>query len=116
MKKVITKKIDDLDGSPADETLQFMLDDNVYELDLTHVHADELRALIRRWTKYGRRVGGRRKTGTGTGSAQGDGHGQAVRAWARANGYAVRNRGRIPITVIHAYRKAEDSPRPAARS
>lgn len=106
MKKIVTKKIDDLDGSPADETVQFMLDDNVYELDLTHAHAQELRALMRGWTRHARhtkphRTGQRRNPDEVR-------RNQAIRAWARENGYGLRTRGRIPDAVIRAYREREN--------
>jgi len=33
----------------------------------------------------------------------------AVRAWARANGYEVGDRGRLPATMIDAYRRAHEA-------
>ena len=46
---------------------------------------------------------GRGTSGTGTGASVTSAE---VRAWARRNGYAVRNRGRVPAHVSSAYRKA----------
>lgn len=34
----------------------------------------------------------------------------AVRAWARANGFAIGDRGRLPLEVLDAYRGAHDVP------
>ncbi|MFG2758017.1 histone-like nucleoid-structuring protein Lsr2 [Streptomyces wuyuanensis] len=30
-------------------------------------------------------------------------HGEAIRRWARANGYVVNDRGRIPASIREAY-------------
>jgi DNA polymerase-3 subunit epsilon len=34
----------------------------------------------------------------------------AVRAWARANGFAIGDRGRVPLEVLDAYRRAHEVP------
>jgi len=39
--------VDDLDGTPADETLQFALDGRHYEIDLSAEHAKELRSTLK---------------------------------------------------------------------
>src|SRR5919198_3611586 len=36
--------VDDLDGSPAQETIEFGLDGLLYQIDLSTVNADQLRA------------------------------------------------------------------------
>jgi hypothetical protein len=33
----------------------------------------------------------------------------AVRAWARENGYAIADRGRVPADVVAAYRKSQSN-------
>lgn len=39
------ERVDDVDGSAADETVRFGLDGVVYEIDLTEPHADQLRTM-----------------------------------------------------------------------
>lgn len=64
-RRVLTSLVDDLDGlSPADETLRFALDGMEYEIDLTAVHAAELRSAMNVFVGVARRVNGSRlKTG-----------------------------------------------------
>jgi hypothetical protein len=48
--------VDDLDGGPADETVQFALDGVSYEIDLTEQNAQALRDAIATWVGHARRV------------------------------------------------------------
>ena len=48
--------VDDLDGSPADETVNFALDGRNYEIDLSKEHAAELREFLKPYMKKGRAV------------------------------------------------------------
>jgi hypothetical protein len=104
---------DDLDENlPADETVSFALDGTNYEIDLAEKNAKELRDAF---AKY---VGAARKVGRGTGRASGGGRSRAtggrmdreqagaIREWARKNGHAVSDRGRIPASVVEAYEAA----------
>lgn len=72
----VIELIDDLDGSEAMECVHFGLDGTHYNIDLGQQNADELRAVLVRFVKAGRRVDGSRrravsarpapaKTGTG---------------------------------------------------
>ncbi|WP_204745349.1 histone-like nucleoid-structuring protein Lsr2 [Glycomyces paridis] len=49
--------IDDLDGGKADEALRFDLDGQAYEIDLSDVHAKELRDALERFQEAGTRLG-----------------------------------------------------------
>jgi hypothetical protein len=102
--KVQVVLVDDLDGSGADETVSFSLDGVSYEIDLTTAHAAELRDAFATWVGHARRVGGRARVGRRTtGSRSPSGESAAIREWARANGYKVNDRGRIPADVKAAY-------------
>ncbi len=57
--KIQTFFIDDLDGSEAEGTVLFGLDDTHYEIDLSTGHAKELRSALARYIEAGRRVTGR---------------------------------------------------------
>ncbi|WP_197320450.1 histone-like nucleoid-structuring protein Lsr2 [Saccharomonospora sp. NB11] len=52
--------VDDITGEPAHETVSFAFDGVAYEIDLTAEHADQLRDLLDRYIRHGRRTGGRR--------------------------------------------------------
>jgi hypothetical protein len=93
---------DDLDGGSADETVLFGLDGANYEIDLSAKNAAKLRDVLakyvgsaRRSSARGRRAGSRGRGGSSNASA--------VREWARANGYDVSDRGRVPADVKAAY-------------
>lgn len=111
--KVLVSLVDDLDGSEAEETVTFGLDGVSYEIDLSADNAEELRDALAQYVEHARRSGGTRKRGAGRGNAKAGGRSaavdreqnQAIRAWARKNGYEVSDRGRIPSEVVDAYHK-----------
>ncbi len=107
--------LDDIDGSKADETLRYGLDGMNYEIDLNAQHAEKLRATLADFIARSRRVGRGRVTGTpparsgGGGSARSDrAHNQAVREWAKEQGIAVSERGRIPRSLVEQYEATVD--------
>lgn len=105
--KVKVLLIDDLDGSDADETISFAVDGVSYEIDLNSAHAAELREAFARWIGHARRAGGRRRTTRrSAASSSAGGETAAIREWARANGYKVSDRGRIPADIREAYAAA----------
>ena len=95
VKKVLVSLIDDFDGKPADETVQFGLDGVSYEIDLSAKNAKKLREHLQPWVNAGRRTGGsRRRRGVGAGGASIDRKQSAdIRNWARRSGYEVASRG-----------------------
>ena len=94
---------DDLDGSPATETVSFGLDGKTYEIDLNDKNAGKLRDALAPYVGAGRSTGGRRG-GRKTSSATNLGpSAREVRDWARSNGYKVPDRGRIPADVRAAF-------------
>ena len=98
VKKVLVSLIDDFDGKPADETVQFGLDGVSYEIDLSAKNATKLREHLQPWVNAGRRTGGsRRRRGVGTGGASIDRKQSAdIRHWARKSGYEVGQSGEDP--------------------
>lgn len=100
---------DDLDGGAAAETVTFGLDGVSYEIDLSDKNAGKLRDEFASWIGHARRSGGRRSTGRRTAGPSTGGSRRdlsAVRAWARANGHQVSDRGRVSAAVQEAYDKA----------
>ena len=152
---------DDIDGTPAAETMQFMLDGTTYEIDLSKRNAAALRQAMARYVKAARRLragaaagrtlaangsrtrtavagdgvggpgrpratgrrkaapakkgraataGARRRTSTASArvrKAAGTGaNPAAVREWARKQGIAVSERGRIASEVVTKFELA----------
>lgn len=98
--------VDDLDGGPADETVQFSLDGVSYEIDLNAANAQALREAVAVYLGHGRRVGGRRSTGR-KGSSARSSDSSAIRAWAKEQGLPVNERGRIPADIVAKYEAAQ---------
>ena len=105
---------DDLDGSPADETVTFALDGVTYEIDLSDSNAGKLRDALAPYVGHARRSSGRRSSGRRAAAAsssrsqgsRGTKRDLAdVREWARRNGHKVSDRGRISAEVQAAYDK-----------
>ncbi|MQA12202.1 MAG: Lsr2 family protein [Pseudonocardiaceae bacterium] len=109
--KVTVSLVDDLDGSEAEETVEFGLDGATYQIDLSSDNADQLRETLAEYIEHARRSGGRKrpagrpagKGGGGRGAAVDREQNQAIREWARKQGMNVSDRGRIPAEVLDAY-------------
>ncbi|MCO1659594.1 Lsr2 family protein [Pseudonocardia sp. S2-4] len=114
--RIETRLVDDLDGSTAVETVRFAVEGREYEIDLSEENAARLRDGLAEFIAAARRAGGTRKAGAQRPAKRGSydrEHAVAVREWARANGFEVSERGRIPSAVVEAYDKregAEESP------
>lgn len=111
VQKMQVQLIDDIDGSPADETVTFALDGVTYEIDLTDAHAKALRESFAEWQGHARRAGGRRATtrratGGAGGRSSSSSDAARIRDWAREHGYEVSERGRISAEIREAYEKA----------
>ncbi len=107
--------VDDMDGGEASETVSFGLDGSSYEMDLSGDNAAKMREVFASYVGQARRSG--RPASGGTGQRQrratapaarpGSGENAAVRAWAKENGHAVSERGRISTEIRNAYEKAQ---------
>jgi hypothetical protein len=105
---------DDLDDSiSADETVTFAIDGTTYEIDLSEKNAAEMRDALGKYVSAARKVSNRgRAAGAGRSRATGGGgrmdreQAGAIRDWARKNGHAVSDRGRIPASVVEAFEAA----------
>jgi hypothetical protein len=100
--------VDDLDGSDASGTFDFSLDGRSYQIDLSDENAVKLRDALAPYVGAARKTGGRGRAPRQTVIAQKSTRSSreettAIREWARENGHAVSDRGRIPKSVIEAY-------------
>jgi hypothetical protein len=103
--KVQVLLVDDLDGSEATETVSFGLDGNIYEIDLSSANASKLRKELAQYVEHARKSTSpvrRRRPRTGAGREQS----ARIREWAKAHGYKVNERGRIPQSIVAEYEAA----------
>lgn len=109
--KVTVTLVDDLDGSTAEETVEFGLDGASYTIDLSSDNAGRLREALEEYVDHARRAGGRKRAGrpaagrTPRPASADREQNQAIREWARKQGMTVSDRGRIPAEVLEAYHK-----------
>jgi len=103
--KVQVLLVDDLDGSEATETVTFGLDGVSYEIDLSSGNAGRLREELAHYVEHARKAAGaaaqarRRRPRSAGGREQS----ARIREWAKANGYKVNERGRIPANIVAEY-------------
>lgn len=96
---------DDLDGSEGAEPVAFGLDGVSYEIDLGQSNRDQLAGTLAPFIAAGRKVtsSGRRNSGTARGPRVDRAE---IRAWARAAGLEVSERGRMSAEVMKQYEAA----------
>jgi hypothetical protein len=104
--KVVTTVTDDIDGSDADESLEFSWEGLEYHIDLSEKNADKFRKVMAPYLTAAQRVGGRSRRGKAAATPRSASDAATVRAWASQNGYAVTDRGRISGEIRAAYEAA----------
>jgi hypothetical protein len=102
-KKTIVTLIDDIDGSTAEESIQFSFEGASYEIDLSTENAAAFRSAMKPYLDASRKATSRRPRRSASSTAASP---KDVRAWAAENGIAVPARGRIPAEVQDQYRAA----------
>jgi Lsr2 len=101
-RKITVELQDDLDGGPADETVRFGLDGSEYEIDLSKKNAAAFRRKLAPFIDHARKAGRGQRRRLGRTAAGRERTGD-IRAWARDQGIAVSERGRIPASVVEQY-------------
>jgi hypothetical protein len=108
--RVVVRLIDDLSGAevPAGkgETVSFGLDGTSYEIDLTAKNASVLRKALRPYVEAARPIKARAHRPARTRIAADT---RTVKQWARANGYEVNDRGRVPKAVLAAFERPPEA-------
>lgn len=109
--------VDDLTGGDAHETVAFAIDGVGYEIDLSSENADRLRADLAVFVararlapvglgNHGVGVAKPRRLGsTATTAARREN--RRIRDWAQENGWPIAEKGRIPVQVVDAYKRAQ---------
>lgn len=114
-KKTVEVLVDDLDGSPAVETVRLGWNGEWRELDLSKRNLASLSRALERYWSAGRRaeaVAARRqrapqpRKAAAKRSTKPKRDPKMIRAWAIENGIAVPARGRIPGDVERRYNEA----------
>ena len=106
MAQMVTVELeDDLDRGPADETVRFGVDGLEYEIDLSKKNAAAFRRKLAPFLEHARKAGRGHRRRPGHTVASRDRSG-GIRAWAKGQGIAVSERGRIPASVVEQYEAA----------
>jgi hypothetical protein len=99
---------DDLDGTniPAGRggTISFALDGKAYEIDLNSKNGNALRKIFAPYVQAARPV--RTNRGAKIKRTQVGADVRTIKEWARANGYEVKDRGRVPNQLREAFEAA----------
>lgn len=117
-RRIVHQLVDDLDGTVLEvgegETVLFSLDGVAYEIDLSEKNAAALRSAFTTYIEAARPVStgrGQRSAASSAAERKRRRTGQQdygpVREWAKANGYKVSERGRIPAAVLEAFEAAQ---------
>jgi hypothetical protein len=96
------------DETPGTETVTFALDGTAYEIDVCDPHGRELRDSFARFVGAARKAsrGPRAAGGRRRGRRGGSGEAAQIREWARSQGLAVPERGRVPAELAEKYAAA----------
>ena len=103
-KTQVTELIDDIDGTPADTSINFSVGGILYVIDLSEANLREFQAALAPYIKHGRRAVARKpRSAAGRTKRQ---NAAEIRAWGIEKGYLKSTRGRLGPTVIAAYEAA----------
>ena len=106
--RVEVKFTDDLSGTAIaagkGETVNFSLDGYSYEIDLNTKNAAALRKTLDSYVSAARPIKNSRGVRVKRTKIEADS--RTVKEWARANGYEVNHRGRIPARIREAFEAA----------
>jgi hypothetical protein len=104
--------VDDIDGSPAQGTVDFGLDGQGYAMELSAENDKRLRAVLGPYIEHGRRIPATRpRRQTWRAAVSGDTRNAQIREWAKTQPDLgpVNDRGRVSKKIIAAYDRAHGS-------
>jgi hypothetical protein len=110
-RRIVHQLVDDIDGTVLGigegETVYFSLNNTAYEIDLKTENADAFRKALEPYIAGARRAsGGASRSSSPRKRSAGSAETAVIREWAQQNGHNVSERGRIPATIVDAYRAA----------
>lgn len=98
-----TTFVDDIDGSPAEVRVEFSVEGDDYEINLTKTNRNAFIRDLARFMAAARKVGGE---GPKMHYQQTEADPRTVREWARANGYHVPDSRKVPKEIVDKFRAA----------
>jgi hypothetical protein len=101
--RVTVFRVDDISGEEAGETVEFGLDGARYEIDLTAENSRELRAILQPYIDKGRKAPGTARRSPRSRTSPDEERSRKIRAWAKAQGLTVSERGRVPAGIAARY-------------
>ena len=109
-RQMVETQVDDLDGSPAAETISFGLDGQTYEIDLSKRNAATLRKTLDRYIAAAQGTTGKKSRESRAPRASNGAREYDIaqlREWAAANEIHVPARGRIPQAIVEQFTSAK---------
>jgi hypothetical protein len=104
MAKVFTL-VDDLDGTPATQTVQFDAFGRRYSIDLSDKNAAELNAVLTKYASAGTEIVSPNRIAAK--AIRTPSELNEIRNWARSQGHTVSDKGRIPEHIIRQFEAAQ---------
>lgn len=102
----VTETTSDLSGEEATTVREFAVNGSSYRLDLTDAEATQFDALLQPYVAHAQVQ--KLSPAKGKGNPKNKNNEIAkVRAWATAKGIAVNPQGRVPNSIVEAYRAAQ---------
>lgn len=108
-RKTIVQLVDDLDKKELNgdgQTVTFGFQSTQYEIDLSTNNVKRLQDALAPFMAAARRVGARQPRAASSAGRTDREQLQAMRHWAKENGYPIRDRGRVSREVQDAYNSA----------
>lgn len=108
--------VDDIDGTPANTTIEFSANGKNYTIDLSEANAAAFNEALAPYIKHARRArttkkNASRKSRSSSEAARAKRQRNAeIRAWALENGVTVSKRGQLGQDTIAAYEAAHAAP------
>lgn len=110
MKQTFTRIVDDLTHEVLDEgegeTLTFSFQNKSYSIDLGQKNADEFRKVMQKYASVATQEVARLPRAASTSTKSNKEELAAIRVWAKDNGHAVSERGRIAQSIQDAFHAA----------
>ena len=104
--------VDDLDGTPATQTVQFDAFGRRYSIDLSDANAAELNAVLTKYASAGTEIVSPNRIAAK--AIRTPSELNAIRGWARGQGHTISDKGRIPEHIIRQFEKAQEDAEVAA--
>lgn len=110
-----TELVDDIDGSPADTTIEFSANGKNYIIDLSDENAAAFNEALAPYIEHARRArrapANKRKSRSSSEAARIKRQKNAeMRAWALDNGHTIAKRGQLSQDIVAAYEAAHATP------